>query len=1424
MISRKERVEQLRAQLTPELRARVDQVLRNPRAQIDKEPTKEPSPAVTPDPVHRYDPFPLTELQEAYWVGRSSGIELGNLACFVYIETDATDLDLPRLSEALGRLIERHDMLRMVVLREGQQQILRAVPPYEIAVRDLRGAADRDAQLLRIREELSHQVLPTDRWPLFAISATRVDERVFRLHIGFDTLTGDAWGLRLALSELGKLYQDLNVRLPPLTLSFRDYVLAEVADRQGAAYARALSYWQQRLPALPPAPALPLARPVEELTHPRFGRRCFWLPQELWARLRAHAGEHGLTPTQALLSAYAEVLGRFSASQRFTLNVPLFNRLPLHPEVNRILGEFASMTLIEVDRTERLPFCERATRLKAQLMQALDHSRVHGVRLLRELTRLRGRRELMPVVFTSILSLEGLDFPSALENWFGEIVFEITQTPQVWLDLQIFGDGGALRVQLDAIEDLFPDGLLDAFKDALSRLLSTLAEDASAWKREALDIVPAPPMTPARTSAAHLELAHQGLCGQVEQRAAAPAVITPGRALSFRELHSAALYVAAALRDSGITPGSPVAIAMEKGWEQVAAALGVLLAGAAYVPIDPQSPMDRQNRILAQIGAAQILTQPHIGREATWPPGVARITLTEEALAATPTELAAAESAVPTTASGASGRDLAYVLFTSGSTGAPKGVMIEHRGVAQAIAATNERFAIGPNDRVLGLTALHHDMSVYDMLGVTAAGGAVVLPPPEAVRDPARWVELIQEHAITVWNSVPAFMEMLLEYAASRPGLTLPSLRLVFLGGDFIAVDLAERLRRVAPFARLVSVGGPTETTLWNIWYEVERTDPAWKSIPYGRPIPGVRYLVLNENLEMCPVGVPGELCCAGVGLARGYWGEPELTAERFVTDPASGERIYRTGDLGRLLPDGNLEILGRTDFQVKILGHRVEAGEIEAALLRHPAVRAAVVVGHGPRGRQRLAAYVVPRDGSAPPREEELRQHLARLLPQHMVPGTITALAELPLSANGKVDRRALLEVPSPAPAPAPAPSPAPPAGAGYSDTVVADLAAITAGLLGVASLDPDMDLMTAGVDSVTLVRLTNQIESRFGFRPPPADLFRAPTVRSIARLIQAGVAAPAPHPPTALGAGVASKYELIIEPTERAAFRQKQLGVRADTGAAGIDLSGPPVDEELLSRYAARRSHRRFSLRLVGREALGSLLSNLRQASIGGAPKYLYPSGGGLYGVQLYLHIKRGRVEDTPGGVYYYHPVRHQLIALSKDAEIQRDIHVPFINQPVFDEAALSLFFIAQLDAIGPLYGDYSVHHATLEAGIMAQLLDASAPRLGIGLCHIGHIEFEPIRPLFRLDPSHVLIHSMVGGSPEEAAKVASDPKPAVSSADRAERLREQIKRLSPDEVKRMLAARRGEGKADSRAADGDGTPRDSRAVIRTDEGENE
>ena len=285
---------------------------------------------------------------------------------------------------------------------------------------------------------------------------------------------------------------------------------------------------------------------------------------------------------------------------------------------------------------------------------------------------------------------------------------------------------------------------------------------------------------------------------------------------------------------------------------------------------------------------------------------------------------------------------------------------------------TNADFRVGPADRALALTALHHDMSLYDIFGVLGAGGTLVIPDAARRLDPDHWAELMRRERVTLWNSVPTMMQMLVEHAAGREDVLPQSLRLAFLGGDWIPVTLPKRLQALVPGAQVVSVGGPTETTLWNIWYPVEAVDPTWKSIPYGRAIANTRYYVLNQALEDCPTWVPGELCCAGVGVAQGYWRNDEQTQARFITHPRTGERIYRTGDLGRFLPDGTLEFMGRVDLQIKISGMRIEPGEIEAALSQHPAVQAAVVTAmEDSGGHKRLVAHVVPADASRPATEE---------------------------------------------------------------------------------------------------------------------------------------------------------------------------------------------------------------------------------------------------------------------------------------------------------------------------------------------------------------------------------------------------------------------------------------------------------------------
>ncbi|HEX2186626.1 MAG TPA: amino acid adenylation domain-containing protein, partial [Chloroflexota bacterium] len=837
------------------------------------------------------------------------------------------------------------------------------------------------------------------------------------------------------------------------------------------------------------------------------------------------------------------------------------------------------------------------------------------------------------------------------------------------------------------------------------------------------------------------------------------------------------------LRALGARPNTLVAVVMEKGWEQPVAVLGTLQAGAAYLPVDAGLPKERLWYLLQHGQVELVLTQSWLEQRLDWPPGVTRLCVDREP----PAEV----DDGPLTAV-QQPDDLACCIFTSGSTGLPKGVMITHRGVLNAILDTNRAFAVGPADRVLALTALHHDMSFYDLFGMLAAGGTLVIPDAAGRRDPAHWSELMRRERVTLWNSVPATMDMLLEYAAGRQeqgpaqSAVLPEcLRLAFLGGDWIPRSIPHRLGTQVPAARVVSVGGPTETTLWNIWYPVEAVDPQWKSIPYGRPIANSRYYVLYDAMADCPDWVPGELYCAGTGLARGYWRDEARTQAKFVVHPATGESLCRTGDLGRYRPDGTIEFVGRADFQVKIQGQRIELGEIEATLQRHHAVRTAVVMAVGEaQGKKRLVAYVVPREG-ATATSDELRPFLLGKLAEHMVPSAFVILDRLPLSGNGKVDRLALAKLAPRDAAGASASGAAAGADvAGGTPSVVERIGRIVAEVLELDRPDPAANLLSLGANSLDMVRIGNRLEAEFGARPRLDEIFRLQTVAALAGyydrrgqaaspgdaqgqvaarakplngtvnglLHGAGVGAAGPMGVQALLAG----YRVLLDPAEREAWKKSQPGIRRDDpGRPGVQLPRPVLDEALRRQYTERRSQRQFSPRPIPFESFGTFLSCLMQLTLEQGPKYRYASPGGLYPTQVYLHVKPGRVEGVPAGTYYYHPVEHRLVSLHPGAQLDRSIHVPFINTPIFDQAAFSLFLVAELEAIAPGYGEQSMRFATLEAGIMAHLLETAAPRAGLGLCQVGSVEFERIRQHFDLRQSHVLIHSLLGGLAPSAAE---------------------------------------------------------------------
>ncbi|HSG38293.1 MAG TPA: amino acid adenylation domain-containing protein, partial [Thermoanaerobaculia bacterium] len=1068
-------------------------------------------PAVVPDLSLRGEPFPLTDVQQAYWIGRTGAFELGQVATHIYMEMNARGVDIQRMEQAWRRLIDRHDMLRAIVLPDGRQQILETVPPYQIEVLDLRGkdAAEQAPELERVRRLMSHQVIPADRWPLFEVRATRLDEMRTRFHISFDFLIGDAWSWQILRRDIARFYQNPDAVLPPLELSFRDYVVAMFEFERSAAFERDLAYWRERLADLPPAPELPLAKSPAAMGRPRFVRHSARIPADVWDKLKDRASRAGLTASGVLLAAFSEVLAAWSKSPRFTINLTLFNRLPLHPQVNEVVGDFTSLTLLAVDTSIGASFEERAKRTQAQLWEDLDHRLVSGVRVLRELARSQGglARAAMPVVFTSTLGLttrRDKDAAQARDEGRtpGEGGYEISQTPQVWIDHQVAEVGGRLTYNWDVVEDLFPAGLLESMFRSYRLLLERLAQEDGVWS------APTPPLLPEEQLALRLEVNATGqafgpaadellqtLMAAADDR---PAVAAPGRTLTYREVYRRALALGHRLREAGARPNTLVGVVMEKGWEQVIGTLGILWSGAAYLPIDPDLPADRRRYLLENGEVELVVTQPWIddriaGAE-EWPEALRRFRVEAEAPAEDPEPLAPAQKP----------EDLAYVIFTSGSTGQPKGVVIDHRGAVNTILDLNQRFQVGPADRVFALSSLSFDLSVYDIFGTLAAGGTIVFPDASRRRDPEHWAERVESEGVTLWNSVPALMEMLAEQAAGRPEDAPPvagTIRLVFLSGDWIPVSLPGRIRSlpyVTPGVEVISMGGATEASIWSIIHPIGDVDPGARSVPYGRPMANQTFHVLDGWLRSRPTWVPGYLYIGGIGLAKGYWRDPAKTAASFITHPGTGERLYRTGDLGRYLPSGDIEFLGREDSQVKIRGYRVELGEIESILASHPQVRDSVVMARegGVPGEKRLSAYVVAEPDSGLD-VAALRAFLRDRLPEYMVPAGFLFLDALPLTANGKVDRRALpvfdqdafharREYVAP------------------RTEIEESLTAIFADVLGVEKLGVHDDFFEAGGDSLMAIRALFRIRKAVGVELPVRSFFDSPTVAQLAEEVE--------------------------------------------------------------------------------------------------------------------------------------------------------------------------------------------------------------------------------------------------------------------------------------------------------------------------------
>ncbi|OBK18184.1 non-ribosomal peptide synthetase [Mycobacterium asiaticum] len=1042
----------------------------------DQAPPPSPEWPQPGEPATDDAPFPLAPMQHAYWIGRSDEQELGGVAAHLYVEFDGAAIDPQRLHRAVDALVAAHPMLRTRFLPDGTQQTLARPgrPVFEVVDLRDRDADAVEAELAAIRDRKTHQRLAIEDGQVIDVTLTLYRDRA-RLHLDVDMLAGDAMSYRVLITDLADAYGGATLPIP--RYSYQRYLDQRRAGRDGAAaHERDRQWWQQRLPEMSGAPELP--RAPERPASRRTVRYHHWLAPEAKERLITGAHARGVTPAVALAAVFSDTIGGWSAQDRFLLNVPLFHREPVHPEIDRVIGDFTSSIMLEVDVSENISIAQRAKAVQRIMYDSGSHAAYSGLEVLRDLGRHRGEPVLAPVVFTSALDLGEL-FSDNVIRTFGDPAWIISQGPQVLLDAQITELRGGLLINWDVREAAFPPGLVDAMFDAFTKTVRRLGDGDTAWDAEAAVRLPAN-QAQVRAAVNATDGPVSGRClhqGFFDRAAAHPDDVAVlwgyddgAGGWSYGQLASAALAVAGALRAQGVAPGDTVAVRLPKGRDQILAVLGVLAAGAAYLPIGVDQPAARQTKILAATDAAAVLTADGSPVDT----GIAGLSI--EAAREYPEPLPAA--VIPDTSA------IAYVLFTSGSTGQPKGVEVPHSAAMNTIDAVNDWFGVGNRDRSLAFSALEFDLSVYDIFGMFATGAAVVVVEESQRSSADAWVELIRQHRVSILNCVPGILDMILESGANRLG---DSLRAVILGGDWVAASLARRLTAMIPGCRFAGLGGATETAIHSTICEVAgEPPPHWATVPFGVPLRNVRCRVVSPSGRDCLDWVPGELWVGGANVAAGYRNDPERTAQRFVVH--EGMRWYKTGDLARYWPDGTIEFLGRADHQVQIRGYRVELGEVESALRSLPGVRHAVAAVVGTNAPQLVAAI------AGDPVEGDVMVALAELLPGYMIPSRILMLERIPLTPNGKLDRRAavaLLGEPD---------TPAGPHAAATNDLQAA-LAEIVAEVLDVHPVGVHDDFFALGGDSVLATAVVARVRDWLEVdHAVVTDLFATRTVAGFA------------------------------------------------------------------------------------------------------------------------------------------------------------------------------------------------------------------------------------------------------------------------------------------------------------------------------------
>lgn len=1042
--------------------------------------------------------YALSPLQEGLLfhalLAPGEGVYLDQLT---WIFQAPTGVSAPALRSAWEKVVERHAVLRTAFSSKGRREPLqvvlrRVVVPFEELDWTALSVEERRRELERFLAADRSRGFDFARPPLLRFVLIREGRDCWRCVLTYHHVLMDAWSLWMVLAEVLRLYKlppaGGHEELPP-PRPYADYI--GWLRRQDPS--RAEDFWRRELAGFAAPTALWVDTvPTRAARRPGYSSQTRRLSASASAEVTAFARRHQLTVSTLVQAAWGLLLSRYSSEPDVLFGLTVSGRPDELIGADTMVGLFINTIALRLrcsPETDLLAWLRQLGQRAAERRQ-FEHSPLVAVQGWSGVPRhLPLFRTL--VVFENAALMSSLGDGSSASFEIRDLTYEPKSNYELTL---MVAPGDELSLRL-LYQGMAFDG--STIGRALSHLVALLG---AMVEREGANLAQLVMLSAAERAQLLVEwqdtaVAAQ-LAGGMHDSFFAQATLSPDRVAllwgeeswSYGELARQVSGLAVRLRIL-LPPAALVGICLERSADMVKAVLAVAAAGCAYVPIDVGWPLSRRSWILSSHSIPGVITSRT--ELASVEELVAELPALREVLLVDEVEVMAGE--LPAV----SANDLAYIIFTSGSTGRPKGVMVRHQPVLNLIAWANRCFGLGPSDRVLFVSALSFDLSVFDIFGVLAAGGSIRVASSAEIREPRQLLRRLISEPITFWDSAPAALQQVAAFFDELPADRAAALlRLVFLSGDWIPLTLPGRLRRAFPHAQVVALGGATEATVWSNSFLVDELEPEWVSVPYGRPMANARYLVLDARLEPCPVGVAGDLYIGGLCLATGYARAPELTAKKFLPSPAGGqpgERLYFTGDRARFWPDGLIEFLGRRDQQVKIRGFRIELGEIEAELARHPDLAEVVAeVRTDAAGERRLVAYVVPRSGREPS-QVELRAFLANVLPEHMMPSRFVTLECLPVTENGKLDRRALPEV-----------AVAVEEAAGALRTQAEELlAALWAEVLAVPTVGNDDNFFELGGHSLRATQIVARIRETFAVELDLATFFSAPTVRELARCL---------------------------------------------------------------------------------------------------------------------------------------------------------------------------------------------------------------------------------------------------------------------------------------------------------------------------------